>query len=501
MAVAAQTAFTAEKASGGAMPRGVAVAVVGVVAAAALGAIIATDAKWLFLGTIALAVVGVAIVARWRFGFYGLLLYLPVAGVACVALYPARLPLLFKDIIFVVPAYVGFAGALVLGRDRIRLPRVPVVLALVLAALVGIQAVRSGASNPLMALIGVKVWLGYVPLFALTLAVVRTRTDLEQLVRALAVGAVVPCLVGLAELVASNQFGYVETMQAIYGDAAPAVTQQFTRFDLGGAMLFRIPSTFTFVSQYWGFTFSMIVPAYALWRTDRSPKWRRFGGMLLALVVVAAALSGARTAFVFVPLLLVTTVALDRGLAAVSGTAARLVVVGAVLVALGIGMGRLYGTMRELTITYGRVIAYGGLVEAMQTPLGMGTGTNTGPARYALNEPNEMQGIENYYAKVVAELGVPGLVVIVWLFGWLVRSGWRTTRSLRGDLRPLAAAVTAFLLCMCLDSFKGWQIDLDPMNVYFWVFAAMILPLSRLASERSDANRGSRLRHAWARNA
>ena len=33
---------------------------------------------------------------------------------------------------------------------------------------------------------------------------------------------------------------------------------------------------------------------------------------------------------------------------------------------------------------------------------------------------------------------------------------------------------------MALNSFKGWQIDLDPINVYFWVFAGFLLKLGYL---------------------
>ncbi|GAG83772.1 unnamed protein product, partial [marine sediment metagenome] len=61
----------------------------------------------------------------------------------------------------------------------------------------------------------------------------------------------------------SMTFGYRETMQAFYGPAAAGATQYFTRFYVG-ALFFRIPSTFSFVVQYFGYTLAMIVPAYSL---------------------------------------------------------------------------------------------------------------------------------------------------------------------------------------------------------------------------------------------
>src|SRR2546422_10078993 len=63
------------------------------------------------------------ILARWQRGVYGLLGYLPFAGVVTLALYPWEGPAVFnpvlcKDWLFVVPAYLGFLAAMVLRRER-----------------------------------------------------------------------------------------------------------------------------------------------------------------------------------------------------------------------------------------------------------------------------------------------------------------------------------------------------------------------------------------------
>jgi O-antigen ligase len=93
--------------------------------------------------------------------------------------------------------------------------------------------------------------------------------------------------------------------------------------------------------------------------------------------------------------------------------------------------------------------------------------------------------IENYYAKVAYELGLPGLVLVATLFAWIIWSGWRVTRQAGDELRPCAAALTAFAACIALNSFKGWQLDLDPINVYFWVFAGILSGIPGLDDPRS----------------
>ena len=137
---------------------------------AALGLGIGTALGW---GVVALAAVGLAwlywfIGVRWQRGFYGLLIYLPFAGVVTLALYPWPAPLLFKDVLFVVPAYVGFLVALARGPHALRgLPRVPSSLLVALGVLALVQMVNPGVENLLMALIGLKVWTLYLPLFVL----------------------------------------------------------------------------------------------------------------------------------------------------------------------------------------------------------------------------------------------------------------------------------------------------------------------------------------------
>jgi hypothetical protein len=420
---------------------------------------------------------------RWQRGYYGLLAFLPFAGSIMLALYPwtgpvFAHPLLYKDLFFALPAYLGFAGARLLGREPMpRFARSPVLWMALFALLVMAHALNPGVSTPLMAAIGVKVWLFYMPLYFLTAAILTDPARLRTLLRLAMVLAVVPCLIGLAEYALGRIYGHQEVMEAIYGAAAAQVTQEFTTFEVGGGYLApRIPSTFTSVTQYFAYTLAMLVPCYILGRGDPDARWRRAGRWMLGLVALASLLSGARAAFVFVPLLLALAYGLDRGFHGLLRAAVNfLVVLILALGALQVTAGGLFEHLRELVVTYGEETAYGGLFEAVTTsPLGGGTGTNTGPARHALDDPESFVAIENYYAKAVRELGIPGLLVLWLLFGSLIAAAWRARRKLESPLlRTTACAVLAFLLVMAVNCFKGWLMDLDPINVYFWVYAGI----------------------------
>ena len=113
----------------------------------------------------------------------------------------------------------------------------------------------------------------------------------------------------------------------------------------------------------------------------------------------------------------------------------------------------------------------------------MGTGMNTGPARHAFeNYDYESFGvIENYYAKAIYELGLIGLVLVLGLFLSVIGQGIIQHIKIKNrEVKSCSAALLGFLTVVAATSLKGWQIDIDPINVYFWLFAGILLKLKYL---------------------
>lgn len=420
---------------------------------------------------------------RWQCSIYMLLIYMPLGGAVTLSLYPSTLPILFKDLFFVIPAYFSFFAS---RRTRVLKTCIPnsiIGIMLVLVALVLLESFNPGVANWMVALIGVKVWLFYLPLTFLASAIIITLADLIRLLRFMVAISWIPCVVGIIQWIACMNLGYEVTMTAFYGAAAEGATQGFATFDFGGTF-FRIPSTFTFVTQYFGYTLAMIVPTYALTKIDDSPNWRRFASATFWLVVSASFMSGARSAYLFVPVLLALIFILEgKFIGVVKIGIILLITLLAVMSITEIDLKVMFITVLDLVINYSDAIAIGSLWDAIcSAPWGMGTGMNTGPARYAFDDPDLFTAYENYYAKAVYELGVAGVLIVVSLFFMLIRCGYRNHCHIQhAGIRSCSAAILAFIVTMVLNSFKGWQIDLDPVNVYFWLFSGIIFKLDYLS--------------------
>jgi hypothetical protein len=124
------------------------------------------------------------------------------------------------------------------------------------------------------------------------------------------------------------------------------------------------------------------------------------------------------------------------------------------------------------------------------TWLGLGTGIDTNATRYAYPDAELFQGVggtwyESWWVKVVLELGLPGLLVVCLLFGTILWRGLRQHRALRDPrLRAVSAALLAFLIWTLAYGLKGQYLDIDPINVYFWLFAGVLARIPLLDFER-----------------
>lgn len=465
--------------------------------AAAVGAGVSAGHTLYLLAAVTIAGAFAAAIDDWRRSVFGLLWFLPISGIFILAAYPRTGPAtLLKDMLFVLPAYVGFAGSYLLRHRSLAVPGFPLGLATLLVAVVGVQMLNPTVPNTLVSLVGAKVWLLYIPMAYLGFHLLRTIDDLRRLQVVMVLGAIVPCTIGIVEGVLFNT-GHADLVYPLYGDAAAPATQYFA--DVGtrsGGTISRVPSTFSFVGQYYLFTIAMTAVAYAYWRGTlvSRPERARWATGVFLLVIVAALLSGARGAILAIPAMVLLMLAFD-GVSLRAWLWVPFAAAGAVALA-ALVFGTTTGDLLSATYTHAvnqfvlnTIDGFGNAFD--RTLLGLGAGIDTVSARYALpaDDPYALVGgrwEESWWVKTVLELGIIGLLLAVALIGVLLVKVVRSHRQLRDpELRSMSAGLIALMLFVIAFNFKASYLDMDPMNVLFWLFVGVLFRLPFLDQQKA----------------
>jgi hypothetical protein len=429
----------------------------------------------------------------WRLSILMLLAYLPVSGLLWIALYPHTGPAVeAKDLLFVGPAYIGFFGWYLRSGRSFNFPGFPVVPVALLAGLVIAEMFNPLLSSPLVGLVGGKVWLFYIPMAFIGYHLIRSRRDLDRLLTLMCLTAIVPAVVGIAEAVLVYS-GHSSVVYSLYGDAASAATQQYASVTVGGAQFLRVPSTFSFIAQYYIFMTAMVAIGYAWWRAAAPRSIARRWRFAIWLLFLAAVLtSGARGALAFVPLLLVAILIVEGRLG--SSLVGVLASVGAAIVLMIALVGaNPIGTISSLleNARYQvHVIVITGADQASHHLLtGLGTGADTNATRYVSGQHFSAAGgwQESYIAKTVLELGIAGLVLVAVMYGSIISRGVRLSRRLRDPgLKAVSAAIVGLLIWAVAYTVKAQYLDFDPLNIYFWLFTGILFKLAVLDRESEE---------------
>jgi hypothetical protein len=442
----------------------------------------------------ALLVLGVATVIgvqSWRLSVFLALAYLPVEGLLWVALYPHTAPAaLAKDFLFVIPAYIGFFYSCTKSKRSFVFPGFPLLPVVLLAGLVVVEIFNPRLSSMLVGLVGAKVWLFYIPMAFLGYHLVRNRGDLDRLLKVICLTAIIPAVVGITEAVLYYT-GHSSFVYSLYGSAASAATQGFAAINVGGAGFRRVPSTFSFVAQYYIFMTSMVAFGYAWWRRaptgSASRRWR----LVVWLLFLAAALtSGARGALTFVPLLLIAILLID-GRLGVSSIGVIAALAAGLALMIGLVGASATGTVSDL-VTNARIQIHSVFITGLRDAshhlfLGSGTGSDTNAARYVSGSFSATGGWqESYLAKSILELGIVGLALIATAFGTIIVRGLRLRRRLRDPgLIAMASAILGLMIWGVVYTVKAQYLDFDPLNLYFWLFTGILFKLAVLDREEA----------------
>ena len=96
--------------------------------------------------------------------------------------------------------------------------------------------------------------------------------------------------------------------------------------------------------------------------------------------------------------------------------------------------------------------------------------------------------IETYYPKLIYELGV-GTLAFLGVVTALTVSTFKAYRSLKDkDLRSYGASFWVFILFISYQTYY-YPLDVDPVAIYYWIFAGLLLRLPEIDKQESEKKR------------
>ena len=434
------------------------------------------------------------------FGLWAFLIYLPFAGTIIHGI--ARDDDIFhlaKDF-FYIPALIG---ALIHYRKQLKeflkhiYPLLPPLLFLFAICLITFLWVNwlEQLFNPtrgdqfLMGIMGLKVLLGYIPLIFCGYYLIRSKRELFFLTRLHLILILICCSLGFIQyllLVANICPGN----QGLTGERLYRATLGARCF-VGGALLYnqdvgsiRLPGTFVAPWQWGWFLISSSFLTFAVDVSDRDRRWRVASSVASGLVLVMAVISGQRTALVLVPLIFILLQLLtDKNKKLLPLKWGAAIGLGVLIInnveKVEQRVDSLVDRWNYSPVSRFIVRQFQRVIDQQEGLLGNGLGSATNAARYFA--PTRL--IETFHAKLLYEIGPLGLLGFLAVVSVLAFLTFKAYRSIQDpNLRSLGVCLWVYILLIGYFPYY-YPLDVDPVAVYYWFFAGVLLKLPELDRE------------------
>lgn len=454
---------------------------------------------------VGVAVACLVLSARFpRYALYSFIFYLPLSGTVTYALGGSPILQLAKDAIF-FPALCAVVIFCFKTKQPLIIPpalKIPLIiyatfLGAVLLFVNGTQQLSASGEIPLfVGILGLKALVGYLLLITCIFYLIRTKQDLYFLLRSQVVLIIICCSLAFMQylmLKTGRCEGTVGTGDELFKASLEA------RCLVGGALLYspelgqiRLPGTFVAPWQWGWFLISSAFFAFGTAFSDRSPLWRLIGLISMAMVFVMAVLSGQRIALALVPfvilLLLIMTgqiLNLKRFLPIVIGLA---ILLGFLAVRYpDVVSERLNSLQGRWQAAPPQAFIAGQIqwaIDNQQGLLGRGLGRATNAARIF----GKTVLVETYHSKVLYEIGPIGLLLMLINYTVLVVTTFRAYRSIKDpSLRGYGASMFTFVFFISYFPYY-YPLDVDPVNVYYWLAAGIALKLPDIDLQERSRN-------------
>ena len=415
----------------------------------------------------------------WRQAVYGALMLVFVEGYFR-NLFNDPGVLLLKDLV-VLAIYARVLTDRVQRRDTL-VPASPIGLPLaIFASIVIVQMANPHVTSFEQALVGVRTWLYYVPLFFVAQEMIREERDLRRTGWFVLIAAVPIGLLGLYQYLAGSQ---------AYASLGPGFANATFLVGDGASAIFRPNATFAWPSNFALFLSLATLLCLGLLLGSRGQsRWVLW--FLLAGLIGMNVIENQRSLLVLLPPLMLATIALRKSYGAATLTALAMLF-GIVVVALVASPGtftRVDGLVRNQDgIFHARTMTYAEHLRlALDSPIGLGTGATAIGTRHVAGDIPLF--VEFSLAKVAGDLSALGLAAYLWLFVALVRTTLRAHRAAsRARMTGVAGLCAATASFQLLVAYTGYELAVVALP--FWFLSGAMVAFDRTGMPEPLAETG-----------
>lgn len=438
--------------------------------------------------------------ALWAF-----LIYMPFSGTIVYALGGNALLQLAKDG-FYIPALLGLVGECKRKRQPILVPKALMptfsislglsIMTLIFVNLVQLQLSGKETGQPfLQGILGLKIFLGYVPLIFCAYYLIEDKKQLLFFARLHLILAITCCALSLVQY-SMLQRGICRGTEGLSGDLLFKASIEAKCF-VGGALLYspsqgviRLPGTFV-SPWHWGwFLISNSALTFAVAFCDTSPLWRLMGLGGMAIVFINAVICGQRIALALVPVVTIILLFLTGQIANLKRF---------LPIAVGLGVVIAIAMATNPAVIQERIASFQSRASASPPDefikdqwqwalgnqdgfLGNGLGKGTNSTRTF----GEVSLIETYFPKVIFEVGVVGFLGYMIFLTHLTIFTFKTYRSIKDkSLRSFGSSYWVFILMISYNTY-WYPLDTDPVAVYYWFLAGVIVALPKIDKQEQE---------------
>ncbi|WP_232285694.1 hypothetical protein [Crocosphaera chwakensis] len=344
----------------------------------------------------------------------------------------------------------------------------------------------------LMGLVGLKVWLGYIPLIFCAYYYLNNQKKLLWLNRILVLIISIACILCL-----------IQYLLLVYGICpgnselpVPSNTSASLRAQcfVGGSLLYnpgknliRLPGTFVAPWQWAWFLIASSFITYGVTLSDPSRFWKSVGCTSIITVLVATLISGQRAALLLVPIIYLLLFLLTQKKN--KNFLIKLAIIFILTAIITTQIGLIDERVANFVQRWQYAPPHEFIAKQIQwlthdriTLLGHGLGKTLSAARRL----GSIQLVETFPVQLIYEIGILGYLAFLTVVTTITVLTFKAYRSLKTPpLRGLGLSLWIFILFISYNPYY-YPLAVDPVAVYYWFVAGILLKLPVLEEDTTS---------------